>query len=106
MPQPGDGGCKMIMPPFTDHSKQRPARDYRSSGHRQSADFNPIENIWLVLKNYVRKHLKDISTVADLRCGRTICWNNLSAVHLHSLYNSLPRGCQPVVSQKGFITKY
>jgi hypothetical protein len=25
---------------------------------------------------------------------------------LHSLYNSLPRRCQHVVRQKGFITKY
>lgn len=72
----------------------------------QSPDLNPIENIWLVLKNYVRKHLKDISTVADLRCALTTCWNNLSAVYLHSLYNSLPRRCQHVVRQKGFITKY
>lgn len=72
----------------------------------QSPDLNPIENVWNALKNYVKKHLRDIHTTADLRGSLTTCWNGLSLVYLRSLYSSLPRRCQQVLRMKGHITKY
>jgi transposase len=72
----------------------------------QSPDLNPVENVWNVLKNNVRKHIRDIKCVADLRDTLTTCWNSLTVTYLHSLYESLPRRCQQVLRRKGHMTKY
>lgn len=72
----------------------------------QSPDLNPIENVWHSLKTYVRKHLKDIRTAADLQQALTTCWNGLPLTYFRSLYSSLPRRCQQVLQMKGHITKY
>ena len=72
----------------------------------QSPDLNPIENVWLALKIHVKKNLRNIKTVADLREALLASWNQLTLAYLHSRYDSLPRRCQQVLRRKGHITKY
>lgn len=71
-----------------------------------SPDLNPIENVWLVLKNHVKRQIFHIRTIDDLKHELQYAWNNLSKTYLRSLYSSLPKRCRKVIASKGFITKY
>ena len=44
----------------------------------QSPDFNPIKNIWLVLKNSVKRNIHTIGTLNGLK------------EHLHSAWENIP----------------
>jgi len=72
----------------------------------QSPDLNPIENVWLYLKNYVKKNISKIKTVNDLRTELLRGWNKLFVTYLQSLYSTLPRQCRQVLRSKGYIAKY
>lgn len=72
----------------------------------QSPDLNPIENVWLVLKNHVKRRIFHIHTTDDLKRELQYAWENLSKTYIQSLYSSLPKRCRKVIASKGFITKY
>jgi transposase len=43
----------------------------------QSPDLNPIENVWLVLKNHVKRWIFNIYTTDDLKRELQYAWENL-----------------------------
>ena len=70
----------------------------------QSADLNPIENLWSILdikckdrKPQSEEELFDILQEA---------WNALTVQELTDLVDSMPRRCAAVIASKGFPTKY
>ena len=72
----------------------------------QSPDLNPIENIWLVLKNSVKRKIQTIRTLNDLREHLQSAWENIPLVFIQGLYQTLPKRCRQVILSKGNITKY
>ena len=68
----------------------------------QSPDINIIENIWLRLKNALQRNIDAITAVDELKAAIT----TVTVVHIHWLYNSIPRHLRAVVKSKGNITKY
>ena len=72
----------------------------------QSPDLNPIENIWLVLKNSVKRNILTIRTLNDLREHLQSAWENIPLVFIQGLYQTLPKRCRQVILSKGNITKY
>lgn len=72
----------------------------------QSPDLSPIENIWLLLKNSVKRNLNKIMNLDDLKFQLQHAWNNVPLNYIHNLYNSIPRRIRQVLIQKGHITKY
>ena len=72
----------------------------------QSPDLNPIENVWLYIKNRVRKVREPINNAEELaRVVRRI-WDAIPEELITALYHSLPRRIQCVIRAKEFITKY
>lgn len=72
----------------------------------QSPDLNPIENVWLVLKNHIKRNIFHIKDTEDLKRELRKAWNKISVTYLQSLYGTLPKRCRQVLMSKGFITKY
>ena len=72
----------------------------------QSPDLNPIENIWFVLKNSVKRNIHTIRTLNDLREHLQSAWENIPLVFIQGLYQTLPKRCRQVILSKGNITKY
>ena len=72
----------------------------------QSPDLNPIENIWLLLKNSVKRNIHTIRTLNDLREHLPSARENIPLVFIHGLYQTLPKRCRQVILSKGNITKY
>jgi hypothetical protein len=71
----------------------------------QSPDCNPIENLWMVLKNKVRAHSP--RTLAELKTTITNVWNNeITLQYCKSLVCSMPRRLKSVIQNRGFPTKY
>ena len=68
----------------------------------QSPDLNPIENIWLVLKNSVKRNIHTIRTLNGLREHLQSAWENIP---FRTLPN-LPKRCRQVILSKGNITNY
>lgn len=72
----------------------------------QSPDVNIIENIWLLLKNQVKRHMMNIDTVDDLKAVLQHAWLSIPLMYIQNLYSSIPRRLQLVIRSKGHITKY
>lgn len=72
----------------------------------QSPDLNLVENVWLLLKNKIKRSLNRIRNLDDLKTELLNAWNNVSLHYLHNLYGSMPRRIRQVLVQKGHITKY
>ena len=69
----------------------------------KSPDLNPIENIWLVLKNSVKRIIHTIMTLNDLREHLQSAWENIPLVFIQGLYQTR---CRQFILSKGIITKY
>jgi hypothetical protein len=52
----------------------------------QSPDFNIIENIWLLIKNHVKRNIPNITTVNELRDVLMCAWKSTSITYIQSLY--------------------
>ena len=57
----------------------------------QSPDLNPIENIWLLLKNKVKSKLYMIHNITDLKNQLLTSWNEIPASYVQRLYSTLPK---------------
>lgn len=70
----------------------------------QSPDINPIENLWEVLHQNVRK--RHISSKTDLRTTLKEEWEKITSEVTSNLVNSMPRRLKAVIKMKGGPTKY
>ena len=69
-----------------------------------SPDLNPIENIWAILKNKVRK-LKS-KTLNELRSNIIESWNNIDQQTIINTINSMPKRIKDVIDNNGGSIKY
>lgn len=70
----------------------------------QSPDLNPIENLW----SYFDSKMKDRSPSNEEELFQLLRdeWKKIPAEYLASLIESMPRRCQAVIDNDGFVTKY
>ena len=72
----------------------------------QSPDLNPIENLWSILKERVRKRIPRPKTIAQLEQYIHEEWNQLDRTVLRNLVRSIRRRNRQVFLAKGYQTKY
>lgn len=70
----------------------------------QSPDLNPIEHLWKIMKDKMRK-LKP-SNLNDLFEKLHQVWSTIGIDYLQHLIDSMPQRCQAVIDAKGMYTKY
>jgi transposase len=70
----------------------------------QSPDLNPIEHVWKLMKDEVRK-LKP-TNLNDLFEKLETVWRNIPIDYLQRLIDSMPQRCQAVIDANGMHTKY
>lgn len=71
----------------------------------QSPDINPIENLWNLMKQAVRKRMPKSRT--ELIAAVIYSWNHvIKKETIEKLVDSMPRRLQAVIAAKGFATKY
>ena len=67
----------------------------------QYPDFNPIENIWFVLKNSVKWNIYTIGTLNGLKEHLHLqsAWENIPLVFefIQGIYQTLPKWCRQVI---------
>ena len=70
-----------------------------------SPDFNPIENLWEVLKNKVAD--KQPSSAKDFEDAiKEVCIRELSPTYCRTLVESMPRRLEMVIKNNGGHRKY
>ena len=86
-------------------------KDYLSSKNieildwpSQSADLNPIENLWFELKKLIKA--ENIKKKSDLAQGIKISWEKISSDYCKSLVESMPRRMDELVKNKGLWINY
>ena len=72
----------------------------------QSPDLNPIENLWSILDNKIRKRKKQPSNTDELFLIPQDEWQNLDATLLQNLVNSMPKRCQALINSRGYWIDY
>lgn len=70
----------------------------------QSADLNPIENIWSTLDTNIPPSGR--TNPENFYQSLKLAWNQLGADYLQKLVESMPRRLQEVIKAKGGNTKY
>lgn len=70
----------------------------------QSPDLNPIENLWSILDQRIRK--RRCRNEAELYTIIQEGWRDLPVELLHDLVDSMPRRCAKVIENDGYPTKY
>ena len=69
-----------------------------------SPDLNPIENVWALLKNHLKKSgLRDIE---QLKKAAEKYWDSLTHNYLQTLVGSMPRRIQACLAGEGNIILY
>ena len=72
----------------------------------QSPDLNPIENIWIKLKELISRHKYKARGRADFTEVMREEWSQISKDFLLKLYNSIPGRYRACPKNKGSATKY
>ena len=70
----------------------------------QSPDLNPIENLWSILDQRIKK--RRCNTLPELMAALEKGWAELPQSLLTKLVESMPRRCQAVIDAGGNMTKY
>jgi len=69
-----------------------------------SPDLNPIENIWFILKNKVKRMPN--KTIDEFKNNIGICWSEISQEHINNTINSMPTRIRSVIANKGYTINY
>ena len=72
----------------------------------QSPDLNPIEHLWVHLKNRMKKYPNPPKGVHELWERVAEEWNKITAETCQNLIESMPRRIEAVIKAKGGHTKY
>ena len=72
----------------------------------QSADLNPIENIWAYLKKQLRKRAIQPRNHDELYAAIVEEWEAIPRRVLMNMVQSMPKRIAQVIKQKGGSTKY
>ena len=72
----------------------------------QSPDLNIIANVWLLMKNTVKKNMRDINTVHDLKRVLLRTWKSIPLMYIQNLYSSISKRLRVGIRSKCHITKY
>lgn len=72
----------------------------------QSADLNPIEHLWHLLKRRLGEYDYPPSSIHQLWERVQVEWEKISAAECQSLIESMPRRIEAVLKAKGGYTKY
>ena len=72
----------------------------------QSPDFNPIENLWMILKRQISTRDPPAKTVKELKAVVQEEWKKISVDNVKHLGKSMPKRAKLVIKAKGFGTKY
>lgn len=75
-----------------------------SSWPANSADLNPIENLWGLIKNEVRK--RKIKDVEHLKTNIQEIWDGISITTIKLLIQSMPKRIETCIEEKGGQIKY
>ena len=69
-----------------------------------SPDLNPIEDIWAVLKDRIRRRAPQSKEQLKLVAIRE--WNSITLEEIRLRFKSLPRRLLAVIAARGYNTKY
>ena len=69
-----------------------------------SPHFNPIENLWGIVKKKLHKHQPN--TCEQLKDAIKTCWNEVTPHECQQLIHSMPRRIEAVIKARGDATKY
>ena len=72
----------------------------------QSPDINPIEHLWVHLKNRMKKYPNPPKGVHELWERVAEEWNKITPETCQNLIESMPRRIEAVIKAKGGHTKY
>jgi transposase len=72
----------------------------------QSPDLNPIEHLWVHLKNRMNEHPSPPKEVHELWERVAEEWNKITPETCQNLIETMPRRVQSVIKAKGGHTKY
>ncbi|EKM73419.1 hypothetical protein AGABI1DRAFT_28333, partial [Agaricus bisporus var. burnettii JB137-S8] len=67
----------------------------------QSPDLNPIEHLWVNLKDKLKVYPKPPKGVRELWDRVAEEWDNITPEKCQRLIESMPRRCQAVIKAKG-----
>ena len=71
-----------------------------------SPDFNPIENLWFVLKRKIRRRMGPNSTMLDLWRVAVEEWQGIAMWNVHTLIGSMRQHCMEVANSRGAYNHY
>ena len=69
-----------------------------------SPHFNPIENLWGIVKKKLHKHQPN--TCEQLKDAIKTCWNEVTPHECQQLIHSMPCRIEAVIKARGDATKY
>jgi len=69
-----------------------------------SPDLNPIENIWALLKNKVKK--RQNKTIDEFKVSIKECWNEIDQEHINNAIKSMSKRIKSVIDNKGGSINY
>ncbi len=69
-----------------------------------SPDLNPIENMWALLKNKVKK--RPNKTTEEFKKSIIECWKEIDQKHINNPITSMPKRIKSVIANKGKSINY
>jgi hypothetical protein len=72
----------------------------------QSPDLNPIEHLWVELKNRLNSYQNEITSMSELWDRISEIWYSISMETCMNLIESMPRRVDAVIKAKDGYTKY
>ena len=72
----------------------------------QSPDFNPIENLWALIKRKLDSEFSTPKTRSELIANVEIIWNGISPELCQNLSDSMTNRLKEVLQNKGNFTSY
>lgn len=72
----------------------------------QSPDLNPIENIWMQMKDHVQKRQPSVKSTTDMKEALREAWNAVDFQSINKLIASVPDRLAAVIKAKGGSTRF